>query len=284
VLFHLPKKGVSLKKSNLIWATAALLLAAGCTSKQQIEKVIADNPEIIFQAIKANPKKFVEVVNEAVKSAQEHSREDEAKAEQTRMDEEMKNPKKPVIEDGRVIFGNKDAPITIVEYSDFQCPYCGRGFQTVKEIEKDYGDKVRIVFKHLPLDFHPMAMPAAKYFEAIAMQDHKKAEKFHDEVFSNQKELTQDGEKYLKSVVKKVGANLAKVEKDINSEGVQKRIATDMEEAKKFEFSGTPGFLINGVSLRGAYPAPEFKKIIDKQLASNGGAAAAPAGEEKKTK
>ena len=253
----------------------AVLLVTGCTSKQQIEKLIADNPEIVFQAIKKNPKKFVEVVNEAVKTAQESSREDEAKAEAARMDEEMKNPKKPVIEEGRVIFGNKDAPVTIVEYSDFQCPYCGRGFQTVKEVEKEYGDKVRIVFKHLPLDFHPMAMPAAKYFEAIALQDHKKAEKFHDEVFSNQKDLNAGGEKFLKEMAKKVGANVAKAEKDMNSEAVTKRIATDMEEAKKFEFSGTPGFLINGVSLRGAYPVPEFKKIIDKQLASAGGGAKA---------
>src|SRR5665213_410959 len=253
-----------------------MVMVSGCTSKQQIQKLIEDNPEIVFQAIKKNPKKFVEVVNEAVKTAQEGSREDEAKQEAARMDEEMKNPKKPVIEDNRVIFGNKSAPITIVEYSDFQCPYCGRGFQTVKEVEKAYGDKVRIVFKHLPLDFHPFAMPAAKYFEAIALQDPKKAEKFHDEVFSNQKELNQDGEKFLKSVAKKTGANMAKVEKDMNSESVQKRIAADMEEAKKFEFSGTPGFLINGVSLRGAYPAPEFKKIIDKELAASG-AAPAPA-------
>jgi protein-disulfide isomerase len=264
-----------LKKSSLLWAALAIVMVSGCTSKQQMQKMIEDNPEIVFQAIKKNPKKFVEVVNEAVKLAQESSREDEAKAEAARMDEEMKNPKKPVIEDNRVIFGNKNAPITIVEYSDFQCPYCGRGFQTVKEVEKEYGDKVRVVFKHLPLEFHPFAMPAAKYFEAIALQDPKKAEKFHDEVFSNQKELNQEGEKFLKSTVKKVGANLAKVEKDMNSESVQKRISTDMEEAKKFEFSGTPGFLINGVSLRGAYPAPEFKKIIDKQLAASGGSAPA---------
>lgn len=268
------KKEFLLKKSSLLWAAVALFVAAGCTSKQQIEKAIADNPEIVFQAIKKNPKKFVEVVNEAVKTAQESSREEEAKQEQARMEEEMKNPKKAVIEEGRVIFGNKSAPITIVEYSDFQCPYCGRGYQTVKEVEKNYGDKVRIVFKHLPLEFHPLAMPAAKYFEAIALQDPKKAEKFHDEVFSNQRELGQDGEKFLKNMAKKVGANLAKVEKDLNSESVQKRIQADMEEAKKFEFSGTPGFLINGVSLRGAYPFPEFKKIIDKQLASAGGAPA----------
>jgi protein-disulfide isomerase len=270
------KKEFPLKQLSLVGAALAMVLAAGCTSKQQIEKVIQDNPDIVFQAIKKNPKKFVDIVNEAVKTAQESAREDEAKQEQVRMDEEMKHPKVPVIEEGRVIFGNKGAPITIVEYSDFQCPYCGRGFQTVKEIEKTYGDKVRIVFKHLPLEFHPMAMPAAKYFEAIAMQDPAKAEKFHDEVFSNQKELGADGDKYLQSVTKKVGANLAKVKKDMNSESVQKRIATDMEEAKKFEFSGTPGFLINGVSLRGAYPAPEFKKIIDKQLASSGGGTAEP--------
>lgn len=269
-------------KKSLLFASAILLMATACTSKSQMEKVIEENPDIVFNAIKKNPKKFVEVVNEAVKTAQESSREDEAKQEQARMDEEMKNPKKPEIEEGRVIFGNKNAPITIVEYSDFQCPYCSRGYQTVKEVEQAYGDKVRVVFKHLPLEFHPMAMPAAKYFEAIAMQDHSKAEKFHDEIFKNQKELNADGEKFLKKAAKKVGANLAKLEKDLNAEGVMKRIEADMAEAKKFDFSGTPGFLINGVSLRGAYPTPEFKKIIDKQLASNGGAPtadAAPAGE-----
>jgi protein-disulfide isomerase len=138
-----------------------------------------------------------------------------------------------------------------------------------------YGDKVRVVFKHLPLDFHPMAMPAAKYFEAIALQDAGKAEKFHDEVFSNQTKLNQEGEKFLKATAKKVGANLAKVEKDLSAESIMTRIKADQEEAKKFEFSGTPGFLINGVSLKGAYPAPEFKKIIDRWLAKADGGAKA---------
>ncbi len=253
-------------KKSFVWAALAVFLVTGCTSKQQLEKTIEENPDIVFNAIKKNPKKFVEVVNEAVRTAQETSREDEAKEEAARVEEEFKNPKKPAVEEGRVIFGNKSAPITIVEFSDFQCPYCSRGYQTVKEVQKAYGDKVRIVFKHLPLDFHPMAMPAAKYFEAIALQDHSKAEKFHDEVFQNQKELNQDGEKFLKNSAKKVGADMKRLEKDMNSDAVTKRIAADMEEAKKFDFSGTPGFLINGVSLKGAYPAPEFKKIIDRHL------------------
>ena len=257
-----------MKQTSMLWAFVAAFALSACTGKQQVQKIIEDNPDIVFNAIKKDPKKFVAVVNEAVRTAQESGREDEQKEEAARMDEEFKNPKVPVVEEGRVIFGNKDAPITIVEFSDFQCPYCSRGYQTVKEVQKEYGDKVRIVFKHLPLDFHPMAMPASKYFEAIAMQDHKKAEKFHDGIFEDQKMLNQDGEKFLKNLAKKVGADMKKLEKDLNSEAVQKRIAADMEEAKKFEFSGTPGFLINGVSLRGAYPAPEFKKIIDRHLAA----------------
>ncbi len=256
-----------MKKSSLLVSALAIVAIAGCTSKQQIEKTLTDNPEIVFNAIKKNPKKFVEVVNEAVKSAQEGARADEEKEESGRLEEEFKNPKVAKVDEGRVIFGSKNAPVTIIEYSDFQCPYCSRGWTTVKEVQKNYPDKVRIIFKHLPLDFHPLALPAAKYFEAIALQDHSKAEKFHDLIFANQAKLNQDGEKFLKDSAKKVGANLAKVEKDLSNETVTARIASDMEEAKKFEFSGTPGFLINGVSLKGAYPFPEFKKIIDRHLA-----------------
>lgn len=104
-----------MKKSSLILTVLAVLMATGCTSKSQLAKMIEENPDIVFGAIKKDPKKFVEVVNEAVKSAQEASRADEGKAEKARLEEEMKNPKQPAIEDGRVIFGNAKAPITIVD-------------------------------------------------------------------------------------------------------------------------------------------------------------------------
>ena len=126
---------------------------------------------------------------------------------------------------------------------------------------------MRVVFKHLPLDFHPLAMPAAKYFEAIAKQDAGKAEKFHDAIFENQGMLKDKGEGYFKEVAKKLGVDAKKLEADLKDEKIQARINADMEEAKKFNMSGTPGFLINGVSLRGAYPFPAFKEIIDQHLA-----------------
>jgi len=271
-LFILSPKEFNLKKSSVLLAVGMFVLA-GCTTKSQIESAIKNNPEILFNAIKENPKKFLDTVNEAVRVAQEGAREDERKNEETRMEEEFKNPKKPVIDDKHAIFGNKNAPVTIVVYSDFECPYCSRGYQTIKQVEKEYGDKVRVVYKELPLDIHPMAMPAAKYLEAVLMQDPKKAEKFHDLVYENQKDLREGREKFLKDAVKKVGGNVAKAEKDANSDSVAANIKADMEEAQKFEFSGTPGYLVNGVSIRGAYPFPEFKKIIDRVLAGNGGAA-----------
>ncbi len=162
--------------------------------------------------------------------------------------------------------GAKNAKVTIIEFSDFECPYCSRGYATVKEVLKEYPNDVRVLFKHLPLDFHPKAMPAAKYFEAIAMQDHEKAIKYHDAVFQNQDKLRSEGEAFMKKVAKDLGVNMKKLETDIASEAVMKRIQADIDEAKGFEISGTPGFLINGVSLRGAYPFSEFKSIIDKHL------------------
>ncbi|NBT58846.1 hypothetical protein EBT16_08700 [bacterium] len=93
------------------------------------------------------------------------------KAEAQQREDEFKSPKKPKLSKDRAVLGSLSSPIIIVAYSDFQCPYCSRGANTIEEVRKKYGKKVAFVFKHLPLPFHPMAQPAAEYFEAIALQD-----------------------------------------------------------------------------------------------------------------
>lgn len=198
-----------------------------------------------------------------------------AKAEQAQMEEEFKNPKKPVIGKGRAVRGNPKAQILVFEYSDFQCPYCKKGWETAEELKKKYKGKMALVFKHLPLPFHVMAMPTAKRFEAIAMQSADKAYAFHDAVFKDQEKLSvfreqsqvADGEKYLDEVAKKVKANVAKMKTDMESETVKKNIEADMEEAKNFGIQGTPGFVVMGVTLKGAYPIDSFNSIIEKRLA-----------------
>lgn len=237
---------------------ALSFVGVGCSS--QMERTLKNNPEILFNTIKAHPKAFLDTVNEAVELAK-------AEMANQAMEQDFSNRKEPSVSEERAIFGPKDAPITIVEYSDFQCPFCTRGYQTIKQVKEKYGDKVRVLYKHLPLDIHPQALPAAQYYEAIALQDTAKAEKFHDIIFEKQEQLNEKKEKFLDQATKDVGADLAKVKKDIKSEEVNKRINADMEEAQKFGFSGTPGFLVNGVAIRGAYPAEHFSSIIDKLMA-----------------
>lgn len=259
-----------MKLNKLIIAVVGLSFITSCApTASQLEKVVSEHPEIIYNAIKKDPKKFFEVLNEANREARKQAEQDEAQEEQKRLEDEFKNPKQAKIEDGRVIFGPKDAPITVIEYSDFECPFCKRGYDTVKEVMKNYEGKVRVIYKHLPLEMHPLAMPAAQYYEAIALQDHSKAKAFHDHMFENQGDMRTGKEEFLKKAAKKVGADMGRLAKDVNSDAVKKRIEADMAEAQSFEFSGTPGFLVNGVSLKGAYPFESFKQIIDRHLGAN---------------
>ncbi len=246
---------------SIIWGS---FLLTGCTTTQDVsslKQVLEENPDILTNAIRKNPQPIMEAINDA---AQETRKQQLAKAQQAEDDaraEARKNPKTPEISDDRVIFGEKkgDVPITIVEYSDFQCGYCGRAYNTIKEIIKKYEGKVRVIYKHLPLDFHPMAKPAAHYYEAIALQNHNKAQQFHDKIFEQQSNLTSGGKDFLDQLAKEVGANMARLKKDLESDKVKQRVENDDAEAKRFGFNGTPGFLINGVPLNGAQPLSAFE-------------------------
>lgn len=261
---HLNYINQSIKYLGL--ATLSLTLVHCTPSAKQLKEAVEKDPSIVFVAIEKDPEKFIEVVNRAAQDAQKKSQEKSMAEETKKRDDEFANPLKPDVDEARTIFGNKSAPITIVEYSDFECPYCTKGYQTIKQVRAEYGDKVRVIFKHMPLDFHPKALPAARYYEAVAKQSGEKAEKFHDKVFENQGELKAKGEDFLKKVAKEVGADMKKLDQDVKSESIMKQIDADIAEAKKFNITGTPGFIINGVSLRGAYPPNDFKEIIDKHL------------------
>ena len=226
-------------------------------SKEDLKKTLSDNPDMIFDVIKNNPKAFFDVVKEAEGNARK-------KMMAKELEKAFSNPMKPSIEADRAVFGDKSAPVTIVEYSDFQCPYCAKAAQTMDKLLKDYKGKVRLVYKHLP--FKPLAEPTSRYFEAIAMESTEKAKMFHDYVYENQKKLYSGGEDFLKEAAKSVGASLSSINKNKDSKTVTERLKADKAEAEKFEFSGTPGFLVNGVPVRGAYPYEYFKDLIDKHL------------------
>tara|TARA_R110002072_G_scaffold534_5_gene3800 strand:+ start:56617 stop:57420 length:804 start_codon:yes stop_codon:yes gene_type:complete len=243
------------------------LVLTSCVNKDQVAKeigtVLKEKPEILADAIKANPVQFLEALQYAADNAKKEMAKKREQDEAQKFEEAFKNPLVPQIRKDEMIRGPKDAPITLVEYSDFQCPFCQRGFNNVQALLKKYDGNIRFIYKHLPLSFHDKAMITAQYHEAIRLQSEEKAWEFHDEIFRDISRLKL-GEKFLKSIAKKVGANLKRIDKDKSSAAVMNRIKEDQAEAAKFGMQGTPGFLLNGIPLRGAYPVSEFDKIIDR--------------------
>ncbi len=157
--------------------------------------------------------------------------------------------------------GDAEAAITIVEWSDFQCPYCLRAAPTLAQIEKEYGDKVRLVFKHLPLSIHAKAPAAHAASEAAHRQG--KFWEMHDKIFENQRDLAPET---LERYAGEIGLDVERYKRDIVSAAVKKQIDEDMQQARDLGVTGTPAFFINGRFLSGAQPFANFKSVIDSAL------------------
>jgi protein-disulfide isomerase len=245
----------------LILAAAASMARAAEPTEDQIKAALKKNPDIILDVLREHKKEFFDVVQEAAQEAQAARQKEMAEAEEKAFNESFKNPLKPSLDSKAHVRGPKKAKYTLVEYSDFQCPYCGRGFQTVEALRKKYGDDLRFIYKNMPLPMHPMALPAAQYFEAAALQSVDKAWALHDKMFENQSQLSED---FIKTSAKELGLDLDKLAKDAKGDKVKEKIDADIKEAQGFDFTGTPGFLINGIPVRGAYPPAKFDSIIDR--------------------
>ena len=167
--------------------------------------------------------------------------------------------------DDDAVLGNKDAKVTIVEFSDYECPYCGRHFsETYPQIKKDYIDtgKVKIVFRDFPLSFHPNAQKAAEAAECAGEQG--KYYGMHDKLYQNQKALDVAS---LKTYAQQIGLNIAKFNSCLDSGQMAGEISKDMADGQSYGVQGTPGFFVNGKFISGAQPYGVFKQAIDGELA-----------------
>ncbi len=174
----------------------------------------------------------------------------------------------PKVEDKNIVAGKKDAQITLVEFSDFQCPYCKVLHPVIEKILQDdkYKDKVNLAFKYFPLEnIHPMAMKAA--LAASCAQEQGKFMPFADKLFENQKEWTQkNGEYKFKVYARQVGLDVNKFNQCYKDKKHEKEIKADMEEAKNIGISGTPTLFIGDTYQGGGVDEESIKKTLDKKL------------------
>jgi protein-disulfide isomerase len=165
--------------------------------------------------------------------------------------------------DGAPVRGGANAPVTIVEFSDFHCPFCKRVVPTLKEIEARYGDKVKLVFLDFPIEqLHPAARKAHEAARCAAEQD--KFWAYHDVLFDK---MPRTSPEELKASAREAGLDLAKFDQCVASGTLKELVQEDIDEGTRLGVKGTPAFFINGAPLTGAQPLEAFVSVIERELA-----------------
>ena len=254
-------------------ALATLLcVAIGCSSDpnpEQLQRTLVEHPEVLYAAVRAHPKEFLDILAAAAKDAQRRQATSSARDDSLRIDEGLRAPRHVDVT-GRAGFGNPDAPITVVEYTDFECPFCRQERDVLVELLQRHPKDVRLVVKQFPLDIHPHAAAAARMFEAVARQSPAAAYRLYDVLYTNQERLKAEGEPFITEAARMAGADVRRAVADAHSPAIAATVTADADEAKRLGFTGTPGFLVNGVPLQGSYPVSAFESIISRQLAARG--------------
>jgi len=159
--------------------------------------------------------------------------------------------------------GASDAKVTIVEFSDFQCPFCSKGAQVLSALEKKYGKKIKIAFKHYPLPFHAQARIASEASMCANEQDSKFFWKMHDAMFADQSKLDKDN---LIATAKKAGVKEAEFKACLEAGKYKAKIDADVAQGTALGIKSTPTFFINGKLISGAQPLEVFTDVIDGDL------------------
>lgn len=225
---------------------------------QMLRQTLKDRPDLVLDVLRQNSEAVLEV-------AQQGSLLRRKRALEAQWREDIKQPKKVSLE-GRPALGSGLAPITIIAFSDFTCPYCEQGAMTVQRLYESYGEKVRYIFKHTPLGKDNIARLASEYFVATSLQSPEKAWKLYNEFFGQRERLLAEGESYMKVCASNAGVNMQKLAADITGKKVKDIIDEDLADAKRLGVEGTPYFLVNNLVVRGALPQELFKDAVDLAL------------------
>ena len=173
-----------------------------------------------------------------------------------RMEEGMR------IEENDHVRGNREAEVVLIEYADFQCPYCARAHKALTSLQQEHGERLTLVYRHLPLtDLHPFAQPAAEAAEAAGAQG--KFWEMHDALFENQDTLDEDG---LPALAAALQLDAQRFRSDLEGGAHRGRVEADVETAHALGARGTPTFFINGERYHGDSDQASLAAALDKAL------------------
>ncbi|MEM1168773.1 MAG: thioredoxin domain-containing protein [Cyanobacteria bacterium P01_H01_bin.35] len=233
-----------------------VIAISGCNSSAQSTNNLT-NPELekqVLQIIRDNP----EVIIESVQAYQQEQQQQKQASQQEILQQFKDNPQEQIGDSPT--FGSTAQKIVLYEFSDFQCPFCAKAQENLKEFMDKNQDRVTLVFKHLPLTrIHPQAIPAAK--ASWAAQQQGKFWEYHDALFEQQDKL---GEELYLEIANNLGLDVDKFNSDRQSEAATTSIEKDVKLAQKLGVSGTPFFVMNGETFSGAVKLSQMEETLAK--------------------
>ncbi|HAT48825.1 MAG: DsbA family protein [Nitrospirae bacterium] len=257
-LLDLESKANNIPKDQVVDKMAAKYLVP--VTEDQVKQFMEANKAKIpanDPAIKEKVHSFLE--NQAQKLAKTKYHED--LASRYKVEILLEEPRYTVTGPQDLSRGPANAPVTIIEFSDFECPYCRKAQAVLGKLKETYGDKLRFVFRHYPLPFHKLAPKASE--AAMCANEQGKFWDFHDALFTDSQSLAVDA---LKELATKLKLDTAKFDECLTSSRHASRISSDSAEGQQLGITGTPTFFINGLKLVGAVPLDAFKEVLDKEL------------------
>ena len=229
----------------------ALLVAAGAAAEQAVDKALEEQ---ILKVIREHPKEIME----AVVGYQRAQAEQRMKSAETRLQEQVASLQADELLGTSPLRGKLGSKLVLIEFSDFQCPYCAKAHQVVQQFMTAHGGEVALVYKHLPLDeMHPQATNAA--LASWAAQQQGKFWEFHDQMFSAPDRL---GDAFYVAIATSLALDVARFDKDRASDAAKAAVQRDLDLAKKLNIQATPQFLMNSHPITGAAPLEEFEKEL----------------------
>ena len=251
------------------WASAAPAAPAAApvavTSENfpnLLRETLQKNPDLLLSILRENSESVLDI-------AQEGSNQRRHKALLNQWKADLTQPKQVDIA-GAPIRGNADAPVTIIAFSDFTCPYCQQASETIRSVMKQNEGKVRYVFKHFPLDKVGLARKAAEYHTAAALQGDDKAWGFYDLLFNRRNEVLKEGVPAIEKAARDAGLDVKKLASDLKKKSIADAVDADIAQGVQLGVQGTPYFLVNNLVIRGSLSSNLFNEAIKMALQATG--------------
>ncbi|MCL2123197.1 MAG: thioredoxin domain-containing protein [Desulfovibrionaceae bacterium] len=254
-----------------IWIVAlfCLLFSApiGCAASQSEEefakilrRVLKNHPEIVLEVLREHSENVLDIAQQG-----SHVRRKKNMEHQWR--EDLKQPKS-VTTTNRPVLGPANAPVTVIAFSDFTCPYCQQAAEVLDRIMQARPQDVKLIFKHMPHGKDSPARLASEYFVAASFQNDRAPWLLYKSFFAEPEKLSAEAQNFAAKAAEQSGLDMKKLAADLKNKKVNAIIEEDMADAKKLNVEGTPYFLVNNLTVRGAVAYDLFNAAVDMALAN----------------